>query len=892
MEMVGRSVSNYEIVEKLGEGGMGVVYRARDTTLGRFVALKFLPPRIVSSPEQIARFRREARAISALNHPHIATIHGMEEAGEFIFLILEYLPGGSLRQKLAGTKSSGDRLSIDDAIEWTIQIGEGLAHAHKQGIVHRDVKASNVLFTGEGQIKIADFGLAKIVAEAESAEASELTDPGHTVGTPPSMSPEQTRGLKVDERTDIFSLGVVLFEMIAGEMPFQAPDKPALLHEVAYTPAPPLSRFRTGVPDTLQAIVSKMLEKNADARYQTVNDALADLRSVRDQMGSAGSRQRTLEETATMTAASTPRRRRWSVAMAAIGIPILIAAAIPDVRDRLRDWIHPQPIPAKKEIAVLPFSNIGGDPKNETLVDGLMEWVSTSLTGLEDHLLVVPASEVRKENVTNARDAEKLLHANLAIAGSVQSISDRVQVTLNLVDTHTGTQLRAETIKTDPDLADVQDSVREKVERMLEVALQPQAAQALKAGQTNIPGAFRFYVDGLGYLKHYERPGNLDNAIAAFNRALAVDRNYVLAHAGKAEAYWREYDLGKDPLSIDTALFSGQRALDLNDRVARVHITMGMIQVGKGQYERAESEFNKALALEPRSADAYREFALAYEKMGRLDTAEGTYQRAIKARSGDWSSLKQLGRFYFYQGRNPEAEDYFLRVISLTPNSANAYSNLGVAYLKDSREEDARKALEHSVALEPTESGCSNLGSRYYMEGRYEDAADQYKKALVLNPTGSLWWGNLADAYRWTPTHTEDAVNAYQHAIGYLEKEILINSNDAHLHARLATSLAALGTIETAKRAVMDRERAASEIKTALRQSPADGYVSFRAALVYEQNHQRELALSSLKSTLDANYSLEEILHAPPLKDLREDPKFSRLVAEKKRAASGHNPPH
>jgi eukaryotic-like serine/threonine-protein kinase len=885
VEMLGRSVSNYEIVEKLGEGGMGVVYRARDTTLGRFVALKFLPPRILSSPEQISRFRREARAISALNHPHIATIHGMEEDGGFIFLILEYLPGGSLRQKLAARKSYGDRLSIDDAIDWTIQIAEGLAHAHKHGIVHRDVKASNVLFTGEGQIKLADFGLAQIAATgAESAEASGLTESGHAVGTPSSMSPEQARGLKVDERTDIFSLGVVLFEMVAAEMPFHGPDKPALLHEISYTPAPALSRFRTGVPDALQAIVSKMLEKNADSRYQTIQDVLTELRSLRDLRASAGSRQRELVETATMTGASTPHGRWWGMAITAIAAVILIAAAIPDVRERAWDWIHPQPIPAEKRIAVLPFY-VGSDPKNQILADGLMEVVTSSLTGLEEFylpLVPVPASDVRKEGVTSASDAEKLLHANLAITGSVQTIGDRVQVTINLVDTHTVAQLRTETIKAGPDLAAVQDGVLDKVARMLELVLQPKAEQAIKAGQTVVPGAYRFYVEGLGDLKGYDRPENIDNAIAAFKHALAVDANYALAHAGLAEAYWRRYDLVKDRQSIDAALDSCKRALELSDQVARVHITMGMIQVGKGLYELAENEFNTALKLEPRNADAYRELALAYENMGKPEKAESTYKTAIGLRKDDWSGLKQLGVFYNRQGRYPEAEQLLLQVIQLTPNSAHAHSNLGGVYLRDGRIDDALREFQRSVSIEPTAIGCSNLGALYYFEGRYADAAAQYLKAIGLNQTDSAFWGNLADAYRWTPGLDAKAPETYRHAIELTEKEISINPNDAQLHARLATYWVALG----------EREKAASEIAMAVRKSPTDGYVQYCAALVYEQNHQRDLALRALKSALEANYSLEEILHAPPLKNLREDPLFSRLVAAKKPAAAGRNAPH
>jgi tetratricopeptide (TPR) repeat protein len=612
---------------------------------------------------------------------------------------------------------------------------------------------------------------------------------------------------------------------------------------------------------------------------------LTDLRALQDQLESGGSRHGALPETATIGASSRKRRRTRSIATAAIAVAFLVAVVVPDVRQRVSDWIHVQPIPAEKRIAVLLFSNIGGDPKNQALADGLMEVVSTSLTGLEEFqgsLLVVPASDVRKERVTSARDAEKLLDANLAITGSVEPIGDRVQVTINLVDTHTITQLRTETIKAGPDLAAVQDSVLERVARMLELALQPQAEQALKAGQTPVTGAYRFYVEGRGYLQRYDRPENIDNAIAAFKRALAMDSSYVLAYAGLAEAYWRRYDLLKDPVSIDAALANCRRALELNDRLAPVHVTMGMILVGKGQYELAEAEFKKALKLEPRSADAYRELATAFESTGKPDEAEATYKRAIELQKDNWSSLKQLGVFYFNHGRYAEAEQYFREVIRLTPGSAKAYSNLGAAYLKDGRKEDALLQLEHSVSIEPSAVGCSNLGSLYYFEGRYADAAAQYLKAAELNPTESRYWGNLADAYRWTPALAAKAPEAYRHAIALTEKEIAINPRDAQLHARVATSWAALG----------DREKAALEIARALQLSSADGYVQFCAALVDEQNHQRDLALRALKSAIESNYSLEEILHAPPLNELREDPRFSRLVAAKKPAGSGGSPPH
>ncbi len=472
--MIGRTISHYEVLQKLGEGGMGVVYLARDTDLGRLVALKFLRPHLVDSPSKIARFRQEARAISALNHPHIATIFGIEEDGEHKFLALEYLPGGTLEQTLAAWKSRGERLPFSLAIDWTIQIAEGLAHAHGRGIVHRDVKASNVLFTEDGHIKIADFGLAKIAAQKNAG----LTDPGATVGTPPSMSPEQALGHPVDQRSDIFSLGLVLFESIAGEMPFRGLRATALLREIVYTPAPPLSRFREDVPGALQAVVSKALEKNPESRYQSMAELVDALRPGDCVPESTRPQDPSTQLTATMTRILPLRRRsRWKAAVGAMlvaGIPIL--AGIPHVRHETSNWFHTQPLPAKR-IAVLEFKNIGNDPRNQALTDSLMEVVSSALTRMEHGTLqVVPATDVRKERLSCAADAWARAAANLAITGSVGRTGDSVVVTINLVDTRSVTQLRTETLKAGLGDAGLSDRVVERVAHLIDPS-QPQDAQ-------------------------------------------------------------------------------------------------------------------------------------------------------------------------------------------------------------------------------------------------------------------------------------------------------------------------------------------------------------------------------------------------------------------------------
>jgi eukaryotic-like serine/threonine-protein kinase len=868
------TVSHYEIVRKLGEGGMGVVYQARDTDLGRYVALKFLPPSLVSSTDKIARFRQEARAISALNHPRIATIYGIEDTGDHKFLVLEYLPGGTLRQKLLVHRASGERPAIRQCLEWGIQIAEGLAHAHKHGIIHRDIKSSNILFTEDGQIKIADFGLAKFTGR----EPGKLTDTAETqtgcaVGTPVYMSPEQARGQEVDERSDIFSLGILLFELIAGEVPFRSTDTPVVLHDIAFTPAPPLQLYRADLPDGLQSMISKMLEKDAADRYQSAQEVLTDLRCMvlrLDPLGPAS-----LMETRTLAQPSRSKRgpRPRFVAAAILAACVIGAGALPASRHRIAAWLGRESVPREKRVAVLLFTNIGSDPANQPLCDGLFEVVSNALTGLEEFhgsLLVVPASDVRKEGVASTRDAGKILAANLALTGSVQRMGgNQVQVMISLSDTRSVVQLHTASIMAElPDLSAVQQQVVGKVAQMLELAIQPEAAQSMKAGDTSVPAAYPFYVEGLGYLRRYDQPDNIGRAVASFQRAIATDPRYALAHVGLAQALWRRYEIQKDTPSIDAALEECSQALGLHEQSVAAHTTMGMIQAGKGEYKRAESELKAALRLDPLSADAYRELATTYLAMGRADQAEATYKKAIELRRDDWWSVKQLGVFYFNNGPLAEAEHCFREVIRLTPDSAKAYSNLGGLYFKMRRYPDAIAALQKSLELAPTSDGYDNLGTFYYYEHDYAKAAAQYQKAIDMAPGRADFRGNLADAYRWDPALSSKAPDTYRQAIDLIQKQIAVNPSDGELHSQLAAWWAALG----------NRKQANSEINAALKLSPRDGDVQFDAALVYEQAGQRGRALRAAQAALAAGYSPDEFRNAPPLKALCADIRFLRLL--------------
>jgi serine/threonine-protein kinase len=382
------------------------------------------------------------------------------------------------------------------------------------------------------------------------------------------------------------------------------------------------------------------------------------------------------------------------------------------------------------------------------------------------------------------------------------------------------------------------------------------------------------YVEGLGYLGRYDQPDNISKAIASFQQALVLDSHYARAYVGLAEALLHQYDLLKDTQLIDAALEECSRALALNDQLAAAHVAMGMIRAAKGENERAESEFKAALKLDPLDADAYRELATVYGAMGRADRAEATYKQAIELRH-DWWSVKELGVFYFNHNRFSDAEKCLREVVRLTPDSAKAYSNLGGLYLEMGRYSDAVAQLQKSLSLAPTSDGYANLGSVYYSEGDYAQAAVQFKKATDLAPDVSDFRGDLADSYRWDPKLATQASDTYRHAIDLAQREIAVNPRDSELHSRVATWWAALGI----------RKEAASEIAQAIELTPGDGLVQFRAALVYEQTGQRDRALGALQAALKAGYPSDEFSKAPPLKALREDPRFRRLV-------NPGNPPH
>ncbi len=842
-------VGPYRLLGELGRGGMGVVYRAEDTRLGRLVALKCLPAALAHDARAKERLMLEARAAAALDHPNVCTVYEVAEtdAGQ-PYIALACYDGETLADRLAG-----GALPVGEAERIGGEIAAGVAAAHARGVVHRDLKPSNVFLTQDGTVKVLDFGVAEVAGVA-------LHQTGRTAGTVEYGAPEQAHG-RADARSDVWALGVVLYEMLTGRHPFVAPYHAAVLYAVLHEQPPPPSALNPDVPPELDAVVAQCLAKDPEDRYP---DAAA--------LGAALAPADTPPSGDLLTALRRSRRRlglrlRRSRAWQAGAVAVLVALVALGA-GLLRSGGGAPGMPEAIHLAVLPLSPRPDGPDDRAFAEGLAETLAsgvTELAGAGSDLWVAPTADVEALGVTSAREAGAALGVNLALTGSFQREPGRLTLTLNLStagDRPRTLASRTLTLSTSEE-SRVRGRALLAIAEMLGLAVSDADDARLAIGTAD-PEAQRYYLAGVGYLERNREAEDLDRAIDLFEQAIAEDPAFVAAHARLGAAFLATYRATRDSVWIGRTQAAVARAQSLDADDAATHVTLSGLAEATGRYPLAMHHARQALALDPALLTAYLALADAQEASADVEGAEATLRRYLRQRPEAWPGLLALGQFLFRQQRFGEAASAFERVVALAPGHYRGLLGLGGARHAGGDAAGARRAYERVLALRPDHYAAHlNLATLALTEGDARGAARRYRQALALDSTDHLTWRNLASAYSMTG-ETARRREALEGALRRAALDLSVNPNDAQTLADVAVYHQGLG----------HRAAALGAARRAVTLAPGDPTVQYDAARVFALLGEPLAALAALEASGAAGRSLDGAAADPAFADLARLPQF------------------
>lgn len=686
--MVGTTISHYKILEKLGEGGMGIVYKAQDLKLDRAVAIKFLPPHLSASEENKARFMQEAKAAAALNHPNILAIHEIDEQDGSIFLVMEFVEGRTLKSHIANLKST-DEIPVRQALDWTIEIAQGLKAAHDKQIVHRDIKPENVMLTGEARLKIMDFGLAKLKS------GSGLTRTGTSLGTLTYMSPEQAEGVSADHRSDIWSLGVVLYELLTGELPFRAEHEAALLYLIVNGEARVPSMLDRRIPHQVDALVMKMLQRNRDQRFQTTEELLNALQAGRTEIE---------------TAAGTGK---------------------------------------KKAIAVLPFDNISSDKENEYFGDGLTEELIANLSRLKGvRVISRTTSMIYKGSKKDIKTIGRELGARYIMEGSVRKFQDNLRITAQLIDVEADEQLWAETYKGKlADVFDIQERVSKQIVDALMVKLTPSEKVVLTKRPTLNAEAFDCNLRARDFLYRFTKNG-IQFAIQLFQKAIDLDARYAGAYAGLGEAYATMYqNFDRREMWLDKAIETSLKALMYDSSLSEAYAALGLAYFHKKSIEEAITATKKAIELDPNSFLGYWILGRIYHTTDKDVEAVDLFKKAIELNADFYTAYSDLQLVYERLGENDKREEIlrtsvqvYPRYLSQHPDDARAHMFYATHLIQTGDSEKGKVEAAKAIELSPGDPVMMyNAACFYAMLGEKRLALDSLKNSIAAGNENYEW---------------------------------------------------------------------------------------------------------------------------------------------------------
>ena len=849
--------SRYLIEAEAGEGGMGKVYRARDLDLDRTVALKIVRPDLAKDPHALATLKHEISLASQISHRNILRIHDLGEADGLRFVSMAWADGEDLGHLLRRYGS----LPEERIVQLAIEMCEGLAAAHEQGIIHRDVKPSNVLLDSAGHACIADFGLARLL---ETQTQQSLGRAGEVHGTPRYMSPEQAEGKPVDVRTDIYSLGLILYEMSTGKIPFKDDSVyQTLALRVAEIPESP-KLTNPALSEKLVAIILRCLERDPRNRYATTREMLAALRQLEIENAASGMR------------AGTRRRqfeRAWIYGVFGIAAAVAIAVLI-FFLSRRAAIIRPYPVNGKY-IAVLPFRALSTDPNLKYEAEGITDSISSRLFSLNGvHPISVQA--LQRSDLTQSDSAiGRQVGANLIVNGTVQDQADRIQVIVSIDDlrkdtrvwSHAFTGFRA-------DLFTLQDEISTQLVQALSITPTIEERERASVPPTQNLAAYDLYLKGRDVLKNRVDAAAATEALALFDQACGKDPNFALAWTGIADSSLLLYKIKKESFWADKALAAALEASRRNDNLPEVYFALGSVYTATGKNAQAVEEIKKALQLQPNSDNGYLRLGKAYAATGQVEPSLAAFKKAVELNPYYWYNYKQLGWAYFQFGRNQEALNEFKRQVELNPKDWSGYNNVGAVYYIQGRWKDCIPYFEKAIALQPTFDAYSNLGTAYFELGRYPEAVKMSETAVDLNPNSSEALRNLAQAYS-RAGQKEKALPTYDRAISAAYNELQVNPRKADAMGTLAMCYAAKGELSRAQQFI----QSARSVDGANSQ-----LMYFEAVVLSRQGHPQE-AFNALQRALQNGESLSEVINDPDLAAVRQLPEFKSLAKKFRRAS-------
>ena len=845
----------YEILALLGEGGMGAVYKAKDREVERVVALKLIRPEMASNPAILARFKQELMTAHQVTHKNVIRIYDLSEADGVKFITMEFVEGSDLRQLY---RERG-KLPPDEAVDIIRQVCMALDAAHSAGIIHRDLKPQNIMRDKSGRILVMDFGLAR------SVQSEGMTQTGALLGTIEYMSPEQAMGKTLDQRSDLFAVGLIFYELLSGKMPFKAETAMASLLMRNQERALPLAEIDATVPAGLSDIVSRCLERDLERRYPSAAEIIADL--------DAWQGKRPVMASIVMQAPKPPRVIPWNWIVPAATVLVFMGLflAIPKTRHLLfpsattggRAGVVNTSLPALSQgkfVAVMPFRVIGDPASLGYVADGVGEAVSTKLFELKDVRLASTSETAKIDPKTPLSQVAKDLGVNLIVNGTVQGSGDNLRITVNLENLAENHRVWSQEFAgVAGDLLTIEDQIFAKLADALETKPTDRELAAISAHPTENIEAYNLYLKGRNALGGTPDEKTIQTAINYFADAREKDPGFALAYSGMADANLLMYNQKKDKYYSEKAIDAAKKAAQLNNKLPEVHFALGSAYAATGQIVQAIAEDKRALELSPNSDEAYRRLGNAYKSNGQKDEAIRALEKAVELNPYYWYNVSALGNAYYQFGEMDKAVKAYQQVVQLEPENPIGYSNLGAAYFTMGKYDESIAAFQKSLKIKPTADTYTNLGTEYFYQKRYPEAVTLFEEAVQRNPEDETNTGNLADGYRLVGNMTK-AQATYDRAISLAYKELRVNPRDAGVAGRMALYYAKKG----------DTQQGKDFVKRARAIDGSDAYLIYVSAVVKTIANEPADAVKDLGLALQKGFSV---------KDASVDPEFAPLVS-------------